>query len=220
MTEKPRVNPIRVLVVDDHIVMREGLSALVNSWTEMEVVGEAADGCEAIDKTRSLNPDVILMDLVMPCMGGVEAIGQIMKENRKARILVLTSFSEDDKVLPAIQAGALGYLLKDSSSKELIQAIFDVHAGKLALHPAVTRKVIQGLNRFNENEITTEALTEREVDVLKLIAKGHTNQAIAKDLCISERTVARHVSSVLSKLRLENRTQAALHALRIGLVEL
>lgn len=212
--------PIRVLVVDDHTVMREGLSALINSWSNMEVVGEAANGQEAISKARSLRPDIILMDLVMPGMGGVEAIAEIIRNDREARVLVLTSFSEDDKVIPAIQAGALGYMLKESSSKELIRAILDVYDDKLALHPALTRKVVQELGRPPESRTSNDNLTERETEVLKLVASGLSNQSIAEALCISEHTVARHISSLLDKLSLENRTQVALYAIRIGLVEM
>lgn len=212
--------PIRVLIVDDHTVMREGLSALINSWSNMEVVGEAANGQEAISKARSLRPDIILMDLVMPGMGGVEAIAEIIRNDREARVLVLTSFSEDDKVIPAIQAGALGYMLKESSSKELIHAILDVYDGKLALHPALTRKVVRELGRPPESRTSNDNLTERETEVLKLVAGGLSNLSIAEALGISEHTVARHISSLLDKLGLENRTQVALYAIRIGLVEL
>lgn len=210
---------IRVLIVDDHIVMREGLSALINSWENMLVVGEAADGCEAVQKARELRPDIIIMDLVMPGMSGVEATTEIINENRNAKVLVLTSFSEENKVIPAIQAGALGYLLKESSSKELIQAILDVYNGKLALHPALTRKVISELGRPPEIK-TGDELTDREIEVLKLVAQGLSNQSLGEALCISEHTVARHISSLLEKLGLENRTQAALYAIKTGLVDL
>jgi NarL family two-component system response regulator LiaR len=199
--------------------MREGLSALINSWENMEVIGEAADGCEAIEKARDLQPDIIIMDLVMPGMSGVEAISEIIHENDKAKVLVLTSFSEEHKVIPAIQAGALGYLLKESSSKELIQAILDVYNGKLALHPALTHKVVSELGRPPEIR-AGDALTDRETEVLKLVAQGLSNQSLAETLCISEHTVARHMSSLLEKLGLENRTQAALYAIRSGLVDL
>jgi len=215
MSEK---DPIRVLVVDDHVVVREGLCALIGSWPELEVIGEASDGMEAVLKARTLRPEVILIDLVMPRMGGVEAIAEIVQENPNVRVLVLTSFSEDDKVTDAIQAGALGYLLKESSSGDLIQAIFDVYQGKLSLHPAITRKVIRRLGR--PMSLPSNVLTEREIEVLKLVAQGLSNKGIAEELCISEWTVTKHVSSLLGKLSLENRTQAALFALRTGLVEL
>ena len=211
---------IRILITDDHAIVRKGLHTLVESEPGMQVVGEAADGIEAVSKARSLDPDVILMDMMMPQMDGLEAIGEIIKENPGARILVITSFAEDDKVFPAIKAGALGYLLKDSSPDELIQAIYAVHRGEPSLHPSIALKVIRELNRPSELPPTEDPLTTREVEVLKLVARGLTNQEIAKTLVISERTVGNHIGNILSKLHLANRTQAALFALREGLVDL
>jgi len=212
---------IRILVADDHAIVREGLRALIGAKPDMELVGEAADGVEAVLKARSLQPDVILLDLVMPHKDGIEAIGDIKRENPKARILVLTSFAEDDKVFPAIQAGALGYLLKDSSPQELLRAIREVYRGESSLHPAIARKLIGELNRPPENlPPTEEPLTEREVEVLSLVAQGLSNQEIAEKLVVSERTVRTHVSNILGKLHLANRTQAALYAVREGLAGL
>jgi len=211
---------MRVLIVEDHVVVREGLCALISTSPGLVVVGEASDGSEAISKSRSLRPDVILMDLVMPRKGGVDAIAEIMRENPAMKVLVLTSFSESDKVMQAIQAGALGYLLKESSSRDLIQAIHDVYQGKLALHPAITRHVIRRLSEPAGEQAVERLLSEREVEVLKLVAQGLSNKGIADACCISEWTVTKHVSSLLGKLGLENRTQAALYALRRGLVEL
>jgi NarL family two-component system response regulator LiaR len=208
---------IRILIADDHAIVREGLRALIGAKPDMELVGEAADGVEAVLKARSLQPDVILLDLVMPRKDGIEAIGEIKQENPEAHILVLTSFAEDEKVFSAIKAGALGYLLKDSSPQELLQAIRDVHRGESSLHPAVARKLIGELNRPSDLPATEEPLTEREVEVLSLVARGLSNQEIAERLVVSERTVRTHVSNILGKLHLANRTQAALYAVREGL---
>jgi NarL family two-component system response regulator LiaR len=211
---------IRILIADDHAIVREGLRALIGTRPDMELVGEAADGVEAVLKARSLRPDVILLDLVMPRKDGIEAIGEIKRENPKARILVLTSFAEDEKVFPAIQSGALGYLLKDSSPQELLRAIREVYRGESSLHPAIARKLIGELNRPSDLPATEEPLTEREVEVLILVARGLSNQEIAERLVVSERTVRTHVSNILGKLHLANRTQAALYAVREGLAGL
>jgi NarL family two-component system response regulator LiaR len=212
---------IRVLIADDHHVVRGGLRALLETEDDIDVVGEASDGVEAVHKMRSLAPDVLLLDLVMPRKNGIEAILEIKQGQQDARILVLTSFSDDDKVFAAIKAGALGYLLKDSSPHELIQAIRDVYNGESSLHPVIARKLIRELNRPAANlPQTDEPLTEREVEVLVLVARGYSNQEIADGLVISERTVRTHVSNILSKLHLANRTQAALYALKEGLATL
>lgn len=209
---------IRVMVVDDHHIVREGLRALIETEAGLELVGEAKDGYEAVVKTRSLKPDVILMDLVMPRMDGLEAISQIKRENEKAQILVLTSYSEDSKVFSAIKMGAMGYLLKDSLPEDLLRAIRDVYHGQPSLHPSIARKLMGELNRPPESPVMEEELTEREDDVLKLLALGLSNQDIADKLFISERTVRTHVSNILMKLHLANRTQAALHAWREGML--
>lgn len=213
-------DPIRVLLADDHTVVRGGIRALLEGESGIEVVGEAADGEEAIEKARALNPDVILLDLMMPEKTGIEAIEEIKQENPDARILVLTSFSDDDKVFAAIKAGALGYLLKQTSPGELFQAIHDVFNGESSLHPTIARKLIRELNRPTNLPPVDEPLTEREVEVLIFVARGLSNQDIADRLVISERTVRTHVSNILSKLHLANRTQAALYALKEGLASL
>ena len=211
---------IRVLVVDDHVVVRQGIHALLATETDIEVVGEAENGREAVAEAESLRPDVILMDLVMPEMDGIEAIGRITARQLEARILVLTSFAADDKVFPAIKAGALGYLLKDSSPEDLVAAIHQVHQGESSLHPTIARKLLQELSQPPDKPPTLDPLTEREVEVLKLVAQGRSNQEIAGALVISEATARTHVSNILHKLHLASRTQAALYALREGLASL
>ncbi len=211
---------IRVLIAEDHTIVRGGLIALLENVEGIKVVSEAADGVEAVLKTRAAKPDVILMDLAMPRKSGIEAIEEIKAENPNARILVLTSFSDDDKVFAAIKAGALGYLLKETSSQDLLQAIIDVYHGESSLHPAIARKLIRELNRPTSLPPSEDPLTEREAEVLVLVARGLSNQDIADRLIISERTVRTHVSNILSKLHLANRTQAALYALKEGLTSL
>jgi NarL family two-component system response regulator LiaR len=218
-----RGDVIRVLIADDHAVVREGLRWLISTEPGIELVDEAVDGVEAVEKARSLKPDVILMDLVMPHKDGLQAIHEIVGERPEARILVLTSFAEDEKVFAAVKGGALGYLMKDSSPQELMQAIRDVHRGEPSMDPAIAQKLMRELQksaRAPELPLTKEPLTEREVEVLKWVAQGLSNQEIADRLVVSERTVRSHVSNVLDKLHLANRTQAALYALREGLARL
>ena len=210
---------IRILIADDHAVVREGLRALIDTEPRMELVGEAVDGIEAVQKARSLQPDVLLLDLVMPRMDGITAIGEIKRENPAARILVLTSFSEDEKVFSAVKAGALGYLLKDASPQELLRAIREVARGEPSMQPSIAHKVMRELQRASHLPPTEDPLTEREVEVLRWVAQGLSNQEIAEKLVVSERTVRAHVSNILGKLHLANRTQATLYALREGLAD-
>jgi NarL family two-component system response regulator LiaR len=212
--------PIRVLIADDHAIIRKGIRVLLSTEPDIEVAGEAQDGKQAITEAARLQPDVILMDLVMPEVDGITAIKHITANHPEARILVLTSFATDDKIFPAIKAGALGYLLKDTDPKELVQAIYQVCRGESFLHPLVARKLLQELSQPPAQPPTVDPLTEREVEVLRLVAQGHSNQEIAVQLTISEATVRTHVSNILSKLHLASRTQAALYALREGLASL
>ncbi|MDY6868843.1 MAG: response regulator transcription factor [Chloroflexota bacterium] len=211
---------IRLLIADDHAIVRRGLRSLIASEPGMALIAEAENGQEAVQKALSLQPDVILLDMVMPKMDGLQAIQAIKKKMAEARILVLTSFAEDDKVFPAIKAGALGYLLKDSSPDDLVEAIRDVYQGESSLHPIIARKLIRELNEPSDLPPTPEPLTNREVDILKLVAQGMSNQEIADQLVLSEWTVRTHVRNILAKLHLANRTQAALYALREGLANL
>ena len=217
MTE---TSPIRILIADDHAVVREGLRSFIQIKPDLEVVGEAADGIEVVEKARHLQPDVILLDIVMPRQDGIQAIEQLQQEGSQARILVITSFAEDDLIFPAIKAGALGYLLKDSTPQELIHAIHTVNSGESTLHPTVARKLIDELNREPDLPLTEDPLTERELEVLRLIARGYSNREIAGQLHLSERTVGKYTSNILDKLHLANRTQAALYALRKGIADL
>lgn len=213
--------PIRVLIADDHAILRKGIRALLSTEADMEVVGEAADGLEAVAQARALRPDVILMDLVMPRMDGIEATRRVGTEVPGVRILVLTSFAADDKVFPAIKAGALGYILKDTGPAELLQAIHQVHAGQPSLEPSIALRVLQELSHPPPRQPPTpDPLTQRELEVLRLIARGRSNREIADELVITELTVRTHVSNILGKLHLASRTQAALHALKEGLASL
>jgi len=208
---------IRVLIVDDHAIVRKGIRALLSESGGFEIVGEVADGQAAVLAASETQPDVILMDLLMPGMDGIEATRQITEHQPEARILVLTSFAADNKLFPAIKAGALGYLLKDSSPEELLRAIRQVHRGEPALHPIIARKLLQEITEAVDKPPAPEALTARELTVLRLIAQGLSNQEIADQISVSEPTVRAHVSRVLGKLHLASRTQAALYAVREGL---
>ena len=212
---------IRVYLADDHELVRRGLTALLSTESDLEIVGVGADGQEAVWQVAELKPDVILLDLQMPRVGGIEAITEIKASDPNARILVLTSFGDDEMVFSAIQAGALGYLLKDSSPQELVQAIKNVYAGLLFLDPEIALKVIREINKPLANrQPTQEPLTVRETEILRLVARGLTNNDIAEQLVVSERTVRTHLSNILAKLHLANRTQAALYALRQGIANL
>jgi NarL family two-component system response regulator LiaR len=211
---------IRVLIVDDHPVVRKGIRVLLEGEKDIEVVGEAFNGIEAILQVEKQHPDVVLMDLVMPEMDGIEATRRISDKFPGVRILVLTSFVADDKVFPSIKAGAHGYLLKDTDPAYLVQAIHQVYQGELSLPPVIARKVLQELKRPAIQPLTPDPLTGREVEILQLLAKGLENHEIAAHLKLSDATVRSHVSNILGKLHLANRVQVTLFALRKGLASL
>jgi two-component system, NarL family, response regulator LiaR len=209
--------PITVLVADDHPVVREGLRTFLALQPDLDVVGEAADGEEAVTKVRELLPDVVVLDLVMPKVDGIEAIRRIRDVSPSTRVLVLTSFLDDEKVFPAVKAGAAGYMLKDVEPGELANAIRKVTEGEALLHPSVAAMLMQELAARDRSPAAE--LTERELDVLRLLARGLSNKAIALELHVSEKTVKTHVSNILAKLHLADRTQAALYAVRERLVD-
>jgi NarL family two-component system response regulator LiaR len=211
---------IRLLVVDDQTVVREGLVAILENYPDIQVVGQAEDGVQAVKLAKQHQPDVILLDLVMPNMDGLTTIPKIKEIAPEARILVVTSFAETDRVYQAIKAGALGYILKDATREQLLQSIRDVAQGRASLQPSIAVKLIQEINHPSELAYTADPLTRRELETLRLIARGMSNQEIAAELVVHERTIAKYVSSILDKLHLANRTQAALYALREGLTDL
>jgi DNA-binding NarL/FixJ family response regulator len=209
---------IRVLIADDHEVVRRGLRTFLDLQDDMEVVGEAEDGEEAVAASERLTPDVILLDLVMPRRDGIAAIPEIRRRSPRTRVIVLTSFLDDDKLLPAVRAGAAAYVLKDLQPQELVQAIRTVHGGDSFLHPAAAARVMAELAADGERRAGA-TLTPREREVLGLIARGMPNKVIARELRVSEKTVKTHVSNLLGKLGLTDRTQAALYAVREGIVD-
>ncbi len=206
---------IKVLIVDDHSVVRQGLRMFLSLDPDLAVVGEAANGKEALQATRKHCPDVVLMDLLMPVMDGIAAIEALRREHPKIEVIALTSVLEDDKVVGAIRAGAIGYLLKDTQADELNRAIKAAAAGQVQLSPQAAARLVREV-RAPEGP---EKLTDRETEVLRLLARGYSNREIAGELVIGEKTVKTHVSNVLSKLNVPSRTQAALYAIRIGLVD-
>src|SRR3954468_23783837 len=211
--------PIRVLLVDDHAVVREGLRTFLELQDDVTVVGEAADGEAGIAEAERLRPDVILMDLVMPRLDGVGAMRELRRRLPASRVIVLTSFAEDDRLLPAIQAGAAGYLLKNVQPKELARAVRAAHAGEALLDPAVAARLVEAIAQPSQHaEPDAERLTPREREVLELIGGGLSNKRIALELGLSEKTVKAHVGHLLAKLGVADRTQAALYAVRAGLL--
>ncbi len=215
----PEEETIRVMIVDDHAVVREGLRTYLDLSDIIEVVGEARNGREAVDRAASLKPDVVLMDLLMPEMDGIAATRGVKEVSPSTHVIVLTSFTDDEHIMPALRAGATGYLLKDVSAPDLVRAIEGANRGEAQLHPDVARKLMEKVSSPQRREEPPgAALTPRELEVLRLIANGMSNKEIARELVLNERTVKGHVSNILSKLGLADRTQAALYAVREGIV--
>lgn len=208
---------IRILLVDDHEMVRIGVSAYLQAQPDMEVIAEAENGVEAVEQALKHRPDIILMDMVMPIMNGAEATAEIIKQWPEAKIMIVTSFLEDDKVYPALEAGAISYVLKTTNAKQIAEAIRKTFSGTSVLEPEVTNKMIQRM-RTNQERPLHDDLTEREFEVLLLIAKGMTNQQIAENLFIALKTVKTHVSNILSKLEVQDRTQAVVYAFSNNLV--
>jgi len=211
---------MKILIADDHPVVREGISAMLNRQPDIEVVGEAENGRECVEKTRELRPDIVLMDLRMPEMDGVEAMRQIAATNPEVRFIVLTTYDNDEYIFKGIEAGARAYLLKDSPREELFKAIRAVHRGESLIQPAVAGKVLDRFAELSRQVQAPEALSDREVDVVKLIAEGTANKEIAVSLHISESTVKTHIQTIFQKLGVSDRTGAVTQAIRKGIIRL
>jgi two-component system, NarL family, response regulator LiaR len=213
-------SPIQVLVVDDHAMVRKGMHALLNEFEDIRVIGEAADGLKAIELVDQLKPDVVLIDLLMPLMDGAETIKRIIAIQPGQRIIVLTAFGGDDKLISAIRAGAMGYLLKDIRPEDLVQSIRKVYAGEPLLNPTIAWNYMRSLAGVETPQHSGEQLTERELEVLRLLTQGKSDQEIAQQLVVADVTIRTHISRILTKLSLENRVQAALYAIQAGIVTL
>ena len=211
---------IRILVVDDHPVVREGIAAMLERQSDMEVVGEASDGAAGVDQCMAKNPDIVLMDLRMPVMDGVEAMRKISEKQPAVRFIVLTTYDNDEYIFKGIEAGARAYLLKDAPREDLFKAVRAVHRGESLIHPTVASKVLDRFATLSKQAQPPELLSEREMEVLRLMATGAANKTIAAQLCISESTVKTHVQSIFQKLDVNDRTEAVTHALQRGIISL
>ncbi|HEY82662.1 MAG TPA: response regulator transcription factor [Dehalococcoidia bacterium] len=215
------MSKIKVLVVDDHAMFREGIRSLLDSYEDVEIVGEAAEGREAIEKMRQLGPHVVLMDIAMPVMGGLEATRRIRRENPNARVLVLTQYEDSEYILPMLRAGAWGYISKTATASELVSAIRTLHKGESFLYPsAATALIEEYLTRVGGEKNEYERLTDREREILQLVAEGHTNRDIAERLSISVKTVLRYRTNIMEKLGFHNRTDLIKYAISKGLIEM
>jgi len=214
------MEPIKVLIADDHPVVREGLSAMLRKEQDIQVVGEAENGAEAVDKAKELRPDIILMDLRMPEVDGVEAMRQIGAVNPDIKFIVLTTYDNDEYIFKGIEAGARAYLLKDAPREDLFKAIRAVHKGESLIQPAIAGKVLDRFAELSRQAQGVEALSEREVEVLKLVAKGAANKEIAAELAITESTVKTHIQTIFQKLGVSDRTEAVTEAIKKGIIRL
>lgn len=212
--------PVRVLIADDHTVVRDGLAAVLARRPDITVVGEASNGIEAIEKAEQLHPDVILMDLRMPEMDGAEAMRRIRQQDPDVRFLVLTTFDNDEYIFEAIQAGAKGYLLKDASREDLFRAVLAVYRGESLIQPAVASRVLDRFVELSQRTAPGETLSDREIEVLRLMARGSANKEIAAELVISESTVKTHIANIFQKLDVNDRTEAVTTALQRGIIRL
>ncbi|MBC8511534.1 MAG: response regulator transcription factor [Dehalococcoidia bacterium] len=214
------VEAIRILIADDHPVVREGLFAMLSRQSDFEVVGEARDGVEAVNKAKELSPEVVLMDLRMPELDGVEAMNQIKSAKPNTKFIILTTYSDDDYIFRGIEAGARGYLLKDAPREELFKAIRAVHRGESLIQPVVASKVLDRLTELSRRAPSGEELSERELEVLRLMAKGAANKEIGVELSIAQSTVKTHISTIFQKLGVNDRTEAVTEALKKGIIRL
>lgn len=214
------IEAIKLLIVDDHTVVRDGLTAVLGRQGDFTVVGEATNGLEAVERARELKPDVILMDLRMPELDGVEAMRRIRAEDPNARFIILTTYDSDEYIFEAIEAGAKGYLLKDASREELFEAVRAVHRGESLIQPGVAARVLDRFAELSRQASNIEVLSEREVEVLRLMARGAANKEIAASLSISESTVKTHVANIFQKLEVNDRTEAVTQALQRGIIKL